>query len=103
MDWIKVINVGESGAKASGPGRKRGGAGVSLMHLSLSLSLSLSRARALSLSLSYFIRCVERVIFGMRSVTEVERNIASLSEAVPAKIWADAQQRGLLPAELRFE
>lgn len=57
---------------------------------------------AVAIHFAFLPECVERVIFGMRSVEEVERNMAALAEEVPAKIWDEAQRRGLLPTELKF-
>eukprot|EP01043_Picozoa_sp_COSAG02_P013970 COSAG02_NODE_567_length_20212_cov_18.927460_4_plen_290_part_00 len=58
---------------------------------------------AVAIHFAFLPVCVERVIFGMRSAEEVERNMAALAEEVPAKIWGEAQRRGLLPAELKFQ
>ena len=43
-----------------------------------------------------------KVVVGMRSVADVERNVAQVGEAVPEALWAEAQARGLLRPELRL-
>ena len=43
---------------------------------------------------------VEKIVIGMRSVDDVEMNIAQLQERVPAALWAEAQAAGLLRPEL---
>ena len=40
---------------------------------------------------------------GMRSVEDVERNLAQIQEKVPASLWLEAQGQGLLRPELQFQ
>ena len=45
---------------------------------------------------------VDKVVMGMKTVAEVEANVAAAAEAgeVPSEIWRQAQARGLLPPHL---
>jgi len=43
---------------------------------------------------------VELVAIGMRSSAEVEQNVQLLSERIDPRLWAEAQRKGLLPANL---
>eukprot|EP01043_Picozoa_sp_COSAG02_P024755 COSAG02_NODE_1365_length_13037_cov_4.315659_1_plen_616_part_00 len=47
--------------------------------------------------------CVEKLVVGMRSVADVERNVAQISEPVPALLWKEAQEQGLLRRELNLQ
>ena len=46
--------------------------------------------------------CVSKVVMGMRSVEELESNMDAMSEHVPPALWAEAQAKGLLRADLAF-
>lgn len=46
--------------------------------------------------------CVSKVVMGMRSVDELESNMDAMSEDVPPALWAEAQTKGLLHADLAF-
>lgn len=57
---------------------------------------------AVAIDFAFLPACVERVIFGMRTVEEVKQNMAAMAEEVPPKIWQEAQRRGLLPVALQL-
>ena len=57
---------------------------------------------AVALAFGALPACVAKVVVGMRSVADVERNVAQVGEAVPAALWAKAQAQGLLRPELRL-
>jgi hypothetical protein len=45
---------------------------------------------------------VSKVVVGMRSVAELEMNLAALNERVPGGLWREAQDQGLLRPELQL-
>lgn len=47
-------------------------------------------------------KCVTKVVMGLRSVEELDSNMAAMSEDVPPALWADAQAKGLLRPDLAF-
>lgn len=46
--------------------------------------------------------CVEKLVIGMRSVADVDRNVRQISEPVPVALWTEAQEQGLLRSELNL-
>ena len=46
--------------------------------------------------------CVEKLVIGCATVEELEQNLAALEESasVPAGLWAEAKEGGLLPADI---
>lgn len=55
---------------------------------------------AVALAFALLPAAVTDVAIGCRTPEEVERNVALLQYSVPGQLWADAQNRGLLPAWL---
>eukprot|EP01048_Picozoa_sp_COSAG05_P008117 COSAG05_NODE_603_length_8402_cov_7.090931_6_plen_227_part_00 len=51
----------------------------------------------------YYIYRIHITQVGMRSVEDVERNLAQIQEKVPASLWLEAQGQGLLRPELQFQ
>lgn len=47
--------------------------------------------------------CVKKLVVGMRSVADVERNMSQISESVPSVLWKEAQEQGLLRPELNLQ
>ena len=47
--------------------------------------------------------CVSKVVVGMRSVADAERNAAQIAENVPPALWTEAQAQGLLRPELKLQ
>lgn len=47
-------------------------------------------------------KCVTKVVMGLRSVEELDSNMAAMSEDVPPALWEDAQAKGLLRPDLAF-
>ena len=47
--------------------------------------------------------CVQKLVVGMRSVADVERNVRQISEPVPEELWREAQEIGLLRPELSLQ
>ena len=45
-------------------------------------------------------RCVGKVVMGVRSTDELQKNMVGMAEVVPPELWREAQADGLLRAEL---